>query len=62
MKSETAPPIELPETHAGFCKGLNKGEPMMRDVLIILAFWAMILAPCLVALQTGAHLDTDDIG
>jgi len=34
----------------------------MRDILIILAFWAIILAPCLVALQTGAHLDTDDAG
>jgi hypothetical protein len=34
----------------------------MRDVVIILAFWAMILAPFLVALQTGAHLDSEDAG
>ena len=32
----------------------------MLDVLIILGFWAIILAPCLMALKTGAHLDTED--
>ncbi len=32
----------------------------MRDIVIILVFWAMVLAPCLVALHTGAHLDPDD--
>ena len=62
MKLKAAPPIREPETHKAPSQGVNKGETAMRDVLIILAFWAMILAPCLVALQTGAHLDTDDMG
>lgn len=34
----------------------------MRDVVIILLFWAMVLAPCVVALHTGAHLDQEDAG
>jgi hypothetical protein len=34
----------------------------MKDIAIILIFWAMILAPCLVALQTRAHLDSEDAG
>ncbi len=34
----------------------------MRDLLIILAFWAMIIGPCLIAMHTGAHLDTEDAG
>ena len=59
---ETALPIREPATQAGHYGGLNKGETAMRDVVIILAFWAMILAPCLVALQTGAHLDSEDAG
>ncbi len=33
---------------------------MMNDVLIMLAFWAMVLGPCLVALNTGAHSDTEE--
>jgi hypothetical protein len=32
----------------------------MHDILIIVAFWAMVLAPCLVALNTGAHRDTEE--
>jgi hypothetical protein len=31
----------------------------MTDILIMLAFWAMILAPCLVALRTNAHYDSE---
>jgi len=31
----------------------------MRDIVIILLFWAMVLAPCLVALHTRVHLDED---
>ena len=27
----------------------------MKDILIILGFWAMVFAPCIVALNTGAH-------
>ncbi len=27
----------------------------MHDILIVLAFWAMVLAPCMVAMATGAH-------
>ena len=34
----------------------------MTDILIILAFWAMIIGPCLVAMYTGAHLDSEDAG
>ncbi len=34
----------------------------MKDLLIILVFWAMIIAPCVVALHTGAHLDNEDMG
>jgi hypothetical protein len=62
MKSDIALPIREPETHTGLSNGLNKGETAMLDVLIIVGFWAMILAPCLVALHTGAHLDTEDAG
>jgi hypothetical protein len=29
----------------------------MRDIVIILLFWAMILTPCLVAMHTGVHRD-----
>jgi len=32
---------------------------MMKDIFIMLAFWAMVLAPCLVALHTGAHRDAE---
>jgi hypothetical protein len=32
----------------------------MKDILIVLLFWAMVLAPCMVAPRTGAHLDPDD--
>jgi len=32
----------------------------MRDIVVILLFWAMVLAPCLIALHTGAHLDGED--
>ncbi len=32
----------------------------MTDILIILGFWAMILAPCLVAMRTGAHTDVGE--
>lgn len=32
----------------------------MRDIVIIMLFWAMVLAPCMVAMHTGAHLDTED--
>ena len=32
----------------------------MTDILIILAFWAMILTPCLVAMRTGAH-NTEEV-
>ena len=34
----------------------------MTDILIILAFWAMIIGPCLVAMHTGVHLDPEDAG
>jgi hypothetical protein len=27
----------------------------MHDVLIMLGFWGMVLAPCMVAMHTGAH-------
>jgi hypothetical protein len=33
---------------------------MMHDIFIILAFWAMILVPCLVALHTGVHRETEE--
>jgi hypothetical protein len=33
---------------------------MMKDILIVLAFWAMTLGPCLVALHTGAHRHTEE--
>jgi hypothetical protein len=32
----------------------------MRDIVVILLFWAMVLAPCLIALHTGAHMDRED--
>jgi hypothetical protein len=31
----------------------------MHDVLIILLFWAMVLAPCMVAMHTGVHRETE---
>jgi len=34
----------------------------MTDILIILCFWAMILAPCLVAMRTGAHNSAEEAG
>ena len=32
----------------------------MSDIVIILLFWAMVLAPCLVALNTRVHVDTEE--
>ena len=29
----------------------------MQDIFIVLSFWAMVLAPCIVALHTGAHTE-----
>jgi hypothetical protein len=40
----------------------HKGGTLMTDILIILAFWAMIIGPCLVAMHTGVHLDPEDAG
>lgn len=33
----------------------------MADLAVILAFWGMVLAPCFVALHTGAHTLTEDV-
>ncbi len=32
----------------------------MKDIVIILSFWLMVIAPCLVAMRTGAHRDTEE--
>jgi len=32
----------------------------MKDILIMFVFWAMVLGPCLVALHTGAHRETEE--
>ncbi len=32
----------------------------MKDILIMLAFCAMVMAPCLVALNTGVHRYTEE--
>jgi len=31
----------------------------MYDIIIILLFFAMVLAPCMVALNVGAHRDEE---
>jgi hypothetical protein len=32
----------------------------MHDILLLLLFWAMVIAPCLVAMNTGAHRDHEE--
>jgi hypothetical protein len=32
----------------------------MYDILMILIFWAMVLAPCMVAMNVGLHLHSED--
>jgi len=32
----------------------------MYDIIVILLFWAMVIAPCMVAMNVGAHLYTED--
>ena len=32
----------------------------MYDILILLSFWAMVLAPCMVAMSVGVDRDEED--
>lgn len=32
----------------------------MKDLLIVVVFWVMVFAPCIVAFNVGAHLEEED--
>lgn len=33
---------------------------MVKDLLMMLLFWAMVMGPCLVALNTGVHSESEE--